>query len=364
MKISEVTQFLESLAPLSSQESYDNAGLIVGNATAELTQALICLDSTEEVVDEAIATGCNLIIAHHPIVFRGLKSLTGRTYIERVVMKCIKHDIALYAIHTNLDNYRFGVNYEIGKRLNLTNLHVLEPKQDSLTKLVVYVPKANKEEVLAAMYESGAGQIGNYKECSFSTDGVGTFTPVEGANPTIGSNNEASAVEETKIEVLVSNHLLNNVVRMMLKTHPYEEVAYDLIPLKNANTYEGVGMVGELKQSMKTEDFFRLLKQQFQLKVIRHTKIVKSSIKKVAFCGGSGSFLLKNAQHENADIYITGDFKYHEFFDAEDKIIIADIGHFESEQYTINLLSDVLIKKFPNFAFRLTNVNTNPINYF
>ena len=364
MKIKEIIQYLESLAPLSSQESYDNSGLIVGNRDLEVTQALICLDSTEAIVEEAIETGCNLIIAHHPIVFKGLKSLTGKNYVERVVLKCIKNDIALYAIHTNLDNYRFGVNDEFARRLNLKEVRILAPKHSMLYKLVVYVPKENQEQLANAMYEAGAGQIGNYKECSFSLEGSGTFTPILGANPTIGQLNSREIVEEVRFEVLVDQHRLNRVLVEMKKNHPYEEVAHDIIPLANENQFEGAGMIGKLSEPVETKIFLTQLKSVFNCGIIRHTKLVKDTVQTVAICGGSGSFLLNDAKRQKADIFITGDFKYHEFFDAEDQLIIADIGHFESEQYTINLLGDVITKKFPNFAIRLTKINTNPINYF
>lgn len=364
MKIQEITSYLESLAPLSSQEGYDNSGFIVGNSQVELTQALICLDSTEEVVDEAIAKGCNLIIAHHPIVFKGLKKITGKNYVERVVLKCIKNDIALYAIHTNLDNYIFGVNAEIGKRLGLQKLRVLEPKQGVLNKLVVFVPSQYTSKVQQAIYAAGAGAIGEYKECSFKTEGTGSFSPLDRANPFIGKVGTAEEVTEDRVEVLVSSHVLRAVINAMLKAHPYEEVAYDIISLQNSNKYEGAGMMGELDHAMPTGEFLKMVKSVFNCGAIRHTKLIADEIRTVAFCGGAGSFLLGNAIQYKADIYITGDFKYHEFFDAEDKITIADIGHFESEQFTIDLLQNVLNAKFQAGDFVKTSVNTNPVHYF
>lgn len=363
MKIFEVIDFLESLAPRSSQESYDNSGLIVGDRNADLTKTLVCLDSIESVVDEAIESGCNLIIAHHPIVFKGLKSLTGKNYVERVVIKCIQNSIALYAIHTNLDNYRFGVNFEIGKRLGLKNLRVLAPKENSLKKLVVYAPQDHSQSLLNALFSAGAGSIGNYQECSFQSEGTGSFLPTETSNPFIGEKGERAAVPEHKIEVLVSIHQLGKVLSAMKDAHPYEEIAYDIFDLGNKNAHEGAGMIGELESPVETMQFLNELKKNFKCGVIRHTEIVKGEIQKVAYCGGSGSFLLANALQSKADIYITGDFKYHEFFDTDNQIVIADIGHYESEQFTINLLSDVLTNKFPNFAIQLTGINTNPINY-
>lgn len=364
MKIKEITHYFESLAPLSSQASYDNSGLIVGNPEMEITSILLCLDSIEEIVDEAIEKGSNLIIAHHPIVFSGLKKITGKTYIERTIIKAIEYKIAIYAIHTNLDAYRYGVNFEIGKRLGLENLRILSPADNTLCKLSVFVPFEFSEKVSQALFDAGAGQIGNYKECSFELTGKGTFTPSENSQPFEGEINKKSITNENKIEVLVTIHALNKVVAAMKSTHPYEEVAYDIIPLKNKNSFEGSGMIGNLTKEMDEKSFLTQLKSTFNCEVIRHTTLLNKPIKTVAFCGGSGSFLLKNAKQQKADIFITGDYKYHDFFDAENEIIIADIGHFESEQFTTNLLADILKKKFPTFAFHITGVKTNPINYF
>jgi dinuclear metal center YbgI/SA1388 family protein len=364
MKIKEIIAYLESLAPLSSQASYDNCGLIVGNSETEITSALICLDSTEAIIDEAIEKGCNLIIAHHPIVFSGLKKITGKTYIERTIIKAIQNNIAIYAIHTNLDNYRFGVNYEIGKRLGLENLQILSPAENVLCKLSVFVPLDHTEIVTNAMFKAGAGNIGNYSDCSFEQNGIGSFKPLENANPFEGKIGEISKVDERKIEVLVSTHSLNTVLNAMKTSHPYEEVAYDIISLKNKNQFEGSGMFGFLPSEIDELSFLKKIKETFQCGVIRHTDFLNKPIKTVAFCGGSGSFLLKNAKQIKADIFITADYKYHEFFDSENQIVIADIGHFESEQYTTNLLADILKKKFPIFVVHITGVKTNPINYF
>ena len=363
LKIKEITSFLESLAPLSSQESYDNSGLIVGDSNTEVNGALLSLDCTEDVVQEAIDLGVNLIISHHPIIFGGLKKLNGKNYVERTVIKAIKNDIAIYAIHTNLDNYRFGVNAEIGKRLNLENLKVLAPKQNILNKIIVFCPEENVQEVSQAMFEAGAGKIGDYEECSFEQTGQGYFKPVNDAKPTIGEIDKRESVKEKRIETLCSSHKTASVLSAMKEAHPYEEVAHDIVPLINKNQFEGAGMIGELSSSVSTIDFLHQLKDIFNCDCIRHTKINKEKVKKIAFCGGAGSFLLDKAKARNADIFITGDFKYHEFFDAEDQIIIADIGHFESEQYTPNLIHEVLKKKFITFALRLSKVNTNPINY-
>lgn len=364
MKLSELTSYLESLAPLSSQESYDNSGLIVGDPGMEVTGALISLDCIESIVDEAIEKKCNVVVAHHPILFKGLKRLNGSDYVQRTILKAIKNDIALYAIHTNLDNYRFGVNAEIGKRIGLTKMTTLAPKKGVFAKVVVYVPDDYVANVMDALFEAGAGAIGNYAECSFATSGTGTFKPMEGSDPFAGTQGERENSLETKVEVLVTTHILNKVVRAMKEAHPYEEVAYEVYPMLNENNFEGAGMIGMLSEPMETEQFFQHIKDTFKCGVIRHTELTTDTIQTVAFCGGAGGFLLRNAISKKADIFITGDYKYHEFFDADRQIIIADIGHYESEQYTSHLLEGVLTKKFPKFAVHLTEVNTNPINYF
>ena len=364
MKIKEITDYLESLAPLNSQESYDNCGLIVGNKNDVINQVLISLDCVEATVEEAIQKGCNLIIAHHPIVFRGIKKFNGKNYVERTIIKAIKNDVAIYAIHTNFDNYRFGVNHEIGQRLKLSNLEILSPKKDVLNKVAFYVPREYSETVRQVMYEAGAGEIGDYAECSFSVEGRGTFKPVSDANPFEGRLNEKSTVDELKVELLTSTHHLSAVIQAMKEAHPYEEVAHEIYSILNPNQYEGAGMIGELEEAKSEIEFLREIKEIFQCGIIRHTGLLNKPIKKVAFCGGAGSFLLPEAKRHNADVFITGDFKYHEFFDADEQILIADIGHFESEQYTSNRIENVLTKKFPKFAVHLTEVNTNPINYF
>lgn len=364
MKIKEITEYLESLAPISSQESYDNSGLIVGDSLTEVTNVIISLDCIESTVDEAIRLGCELIIAHHPIIFSVLKKLNNKNYIERTVIKAIKNDIAIYAIHTNFDNYRFGVNDEIADRLNLKNRKILSPKSNVLSKIVFFVPHAHKAEVLNAMFAAGAGEIGEYTECSFQSEGIGTFMPSENATPYEGEAGELSIVNEVRVELLCSQYSLGAVISAMIQTHPYEEVAHDIYPIQNKNQFEGSGMIGELENEMDTLSFLKELKSTFKCGVIRHTEILDKKLKRVALCGGSGSFLLEKAKSQNADIFITSDFKYHEFFDADKQLVIADIGHFESEQYTSHRLERILTKKFTKFAVHLTKENTNPIKYF
>ncbi|MEJ7827590.1 MAG: Nif3-like dinuclear metal center hexameric protein [Segetibacter sp.] len=364
MKIAQIIQVLDELAPSSYQESYDNAGLITGNAASDCTGAICTLDATEEVILEAKGRGCNLVVAHHPIIFSGLRKITGKNYVERAVIAAIKNDIALYAIHTNLDNLLKGVNGRMADILELSNRKVLLHKQNNLMKLYTFVPREDAEKVREAIFEAGGGHIGNYSECSFNIKGTGTFKPGKGTNPHKGEVGKREEADEEKIEVIFPSYLKEKLVTAMTEAHPYEEVAYDLIELANCFQEVGSGLIGELKEEMDEVDFLQLLKSAFQPKVIRHTQLTGRKVKKVALCGGAGSFLIKNALSAGADFYITSDVKYHEFFDAEDKIVIADIGHFESEQFTIDLLYDVLKLNFPTFAVLKSEVKTNPVNYF
>jgi dinuclear metal center YbgI/SA1388 family protein len=364
MKLAEITNFLETIAPLNYQEDYDNSGLIVGNHTDDVHAALIALDCTEQIVDEAIAKNCNLIITHHPIVFKGLKKFNGKTYVERVVQKAIKNNIALYAIHTNLDHVSSGVSGEICKRLGISNGKILAPKNNLLKKLVTFCPTEQATTLRNALFAAGAGNIGAYSECSFNTEGLGTFKAGENTNPFVGEVGAQHHEAEVRIETIFKVQDERKVLLALLENHPYEEVAYDIYTLNNKLDQVGAGMVGWLAQEMDSADFLHHVKEKMQAIVIRHTALLPKKIKKVAVCGGSGSFLLKDAIAAGADAFITADFKYHEFFDAEDKLMICDIGHYESEQFTSNLLIDNIQEKFPNFAIRLTEHNTNPINYF
>jgi dinuclear metal center YbgI/SA1388 family protein len=363
MKIKEIIAALEQLAPPILQESYDNCGLITGNAAEEITGILVCLDSTEEVIDEAIEHRCNLIIAHHPIVFSGLKKITGKNYVERVVIKAIKNDIAIYALHTSLDNVYEGVNKMISSRMGLQNLKILREAKGQLLKLVTFAPSESADAVRNALFSSGAGTISQYSECSFNLDGTGTFRPGPGTDPYSGKKDVLNFTQETRIEVVLETHRLNAAVKAMIAVHPYEEVAYDIYPVLNSYQYTGSGMVGDLPHPMKTEDFLKSLKNTFLTPCVRHTRQVSKMVSRIAVCGGSGSFLLPDAIQQGADVFITSDFKYHQFFDADGKIVIADIGHYESEQFTGTLIADFLKDKFPTFAVRLTKVNTNPVNY-
>jgi dinuclear metal center YbgI/SA1388 family protein len=364
MIIAEIITPLEKFAPSVYQESYDNCGLITGNANWDCTGVLCSLDVTEAVVLEAKEKKCNLIVAHHPIIFSGLKKIIGKNYVEQTVIAAIKNDIAIYAVHTNLDNVIEGVNNRIADKIGLFNKKILAPKQNLLSKLFVFVPENAVEKVKEAIFDAGGGHIANYSECSFSAQGIGTFKGNEHSKPTIGEPMTRSTITEVKIEVMLPNYLQHDVVSKMIEAHPYEEVAYDVVSLNNHYHKVGSGIIGELESEMSESDFLKLLKQQFNLQVIKHTKLLHKQIKKIALCGGAGSFLMKNAIAAKADIYITSDIKYHEFFDAEGKIVIADIGHWESEQFTVELLMEILQSKSPTFAVLKSGVNTNPVEYF
>lgn len=361
--IQNIVDFLQQSAPFSLQESYDNSGLLVGDPDREVTGIVVALDCTEAVIAEAIVHGANVVLTHHPIIFKGLKRLTGSNYVERTVIKAIENKVALISFHTNFDNVLHGVNDVICEKLGLVNRRILAQKSGLLSKLVVFVPQTHTELVQKALFAGGAGEIGNYDSCSFYSPGGSTFRPLEGADPFIGKIGQQEQVKEDRVEVLVSNDRLSGVLKEMLEAHPYEEVAYDIIPLTNISQDIGSGMVGELEKTMDTMDFLLLLKQTFGCGIIRHTAITSPTISRVAVCGGAGGFLLGDAIRAKADIFITADYKYHEFFDADQRILIADIGHFESEQFTSERLVQLLLKKFTTFAVRLTNVNTNPINY-
>ena len=364
MKIKDVINELEALAPLPYAEGFDNVGLLVGDVTAELQGILITLDTLEEVVDEAIENKCNLIVSFHPIIFSGLKSLTGKNYVERVVMKAIQHHIAIYSMHTALDNQLLGVNATIADRLDLRNRQILIPQEHTIRKLITYIPQADAERLRKALFAAGAGNIGNYAECSFNLEGKGTYKGNEASHPTIGQPNVFHTEPETQIGVIFPKHLQNQVLQALRAHHPYEEVAYEVYVLENNHQHIGLGMVAELATPMPEEDFLSYLKERMQVSVVRHSALRGKDVKKVAMLGGSGAFAIENAKRAKADVFITADLKYHDFFRAEGQIILADIGHYESEQYIKILLFEYLSKKIPTFAPKISKVDTNPIKYY
>lgn len=363
MKIGEIIQFLELLAPPSLQESYDNAGLLTGNREDSCRGVIVSLDTTEAVVDEAIAHECNMIVAHHPIIFKGLKKITGSNYVERTIIKAIRNDIAIYAIHTNLDNVIDGVNGMMAAKLGLEKVQVLSTRAQTLKKLYTYVPVKHMEPVRQAVFDAGGGHIGNYSECSFSAPGTGTFKAGPGAEPFVGEQGKLHVENEMKLEVIFPSWLENKVIDALKASHPYEEVAYEVIGLDNNLSKTGSGVIGQWKEGLPEKDFLQRLRETFNVPVVRHTAFTGKSIRRIALCGGAGSFLVSKALSMDVDAYVSADFKYHEFFDAENRLLIADIGHFESEQFTMDLLKQKLEEKFPNFAVLKTGVNTNPVHY-
>ena len=363
MNVKSICELIEEIAPLSLQESYDNAGLLVGDSQMEIDSVLVSIDITEEVIDEAIRKKCKMIVSHHPLIFTGLKRLTGQNEVQRCVAKAIKNDIAIYAAHTNLDNVLNGVSGKMAEKIGLKNIRILQPKQDRLLKLITFVPHLHSDKVRKAIFEAGAGQIGNYDSCSFNADGVGTFRANEYARPFVGVTDELHSEPETRIEVILPDYLKTDILEALLNAHPYEEPAYDFIPLQNTWNQVGAGIVGELVEPEDEIHFLNRLKLIFNAQAIRHTNLFGKKIKRIALCGGSGSSFLPDAIKANADIYISGDFKYHEFFDYQKQILIADIGHFESEQFTKDIFFEIITKKMSTFAVQISDSKTNPINY-
>lgn len=363
MQIKKVIEYLEDLSPTHYAESYDNVGLLVGDANTELSGILITHDTLPEVVDEAIKKGLNMIVSFHPIIFSGLKKITGKSYIEKTVIKAIKNDIAIYAIHTALDVSWQGVNDIVLKKLGAINKQILLPKESTIKKLTTYVPSNNAESVRNALFNVGAGSIGNYNNCSFNVDGQGTYKGNEESNPVIGERGILHTEDETNINITFPSHLETKILSTLFEVHPYEEVAYEVTTLDNSNQHIGLGMTGELEKAMSETEFLEFLKDKIPTECIRHSNLLGKEIKKIAVLGGSGSFATKAAIASGSDIFISADFKYHDFYQAENKIIIADIGHFESEQFTKNILFEYLSKKITKFAVDLSEFNTNPINY-
>ena len=363
MLIKDVISVIEDFAPLSFQEDYDNSGIQIGNIAKEVKGVLITIDVTEQIIEEAINLKTNLIISHHPVIFSGLKKLTDQTSLERTIIKAIQNRITIYSAHTNLDNIQNGVNGIIADKIGLKNKKILVPKKNSLSKLVTFVPIEHIDNVRNAVFGAGAGKIGNYDSCSFNIEGKGTFKGNEDTHPYVGEKGKLHKENEIRFESIFPNYLRNNIIKSLIESHPYEEVAYDIYPVTNEYLLAGSGMIGDLEKEIEEKQFLQKIKEIFNSGCIRHTTLLGKSIKKVAICGGSGSFLLQSAIKNKADIFISTDFKYHQFFEAENKILIADVGHYESEQFTKDIFYNLLTKNFSTFAIHLSKNNTNPINY-
>ncbi|MEI6864470.1 Nif3-like dinuclear metal center hexameric protein [Flavicella sp.] len=361
--VKDITNSLEELSPLNYAESFDNVGLLVGDYSEEVTGVLITLDTLENVVDEAIEKNCNIIVSFHPIIFSGLKKINGSNYIEKVIIKAIKNDIAIYSMHTALDNSFNGVSSKICDVLGLQNKQILIPQKNTIKKLLTYVPLENAERLRKAMFSKGAGKIGNYDNCSFNAEGFGTYRGGKDSNPTIGEKGVLHIEKEIVISVIFEKHLEGEILKAMFDNHPYEEVAYEITTIENKHQQIGMGMIAEFEQEMEELPFLKFVKNTLKTDCIRHSKLTGKTIKKVAVLGGSGSFAIENAKNAGADAFISSDFKYHEFYKAENQLLITDVGHYESEQFTKKLLVDYLTKKFTNFAIILSDKITNPIYY-
>jgi dinuclear metal center YbgI/SA1388 family protein len=363
MKLTDLTSFLDSAIPLSFQEGYDNSGLQVGLPDKVVKSALICLDITDEVLDEAGYNGCDVIISHHPLIFTAITKLSGRTVTERLLLKAIKQDVAIYSAHTNLDVLGNGVSRKIAEKLKLNNVRTLSPLKNRLLKLVAYIPDNHLDKVREAIFNAGAGITGNYDRCSFITQGTGSFRGGENSNPYVGEKGKIHFEKEVRFETIMFSYLKDKVIKALLETHPYEEVAYDVYQLENDNIEIGLGCTGDMPEPMEEKDFLMSIESVFTAKGIRYSKLTGNKITKVALCGGSGGALIKDAIASGANAFITADVRYHSFFEAGDKMIIIDIGHYESEKSSAEILYDLIIKKFPTFALRFSEINTNPVNY-
>ena len=364
MTIQEVSTLLQQWAPLAQAEDFDNVGLLVGDPVTKVTNILVAHDALENVIDEAISKECNLVVCFHPIIFTGLKRLNGSNYVEKSVLKAVKNDIAIYAIHTALDNLDKGVNYGMASALKLQNCNILLPKKNSIYKLTTYVPNAFAKALKESLFEVGAGHIGNYDQCSFSAQGEGSFRAGEGTNPFVGKKEEQHVEQETQLHITFKKHLKKKIVKTLIENHPYEEVAYELVALENENQNVGMGMIGLLDKPLVENEFLNLIKTTFRTGGVRHSAKLNKEIKKVAVLGGSGAFAIETAIDQGADAYVTADLKYHDYYKAENKILLADVGHYESERFTKKLIADYLTEKIRSFAVLLSEENTNPINYF
>ncbi len=363
MKVRDIVSVIEREAPPVFQEPYDNSGLLVGSSETNIDSVLICFDVTESVVDEAIEMNCRLVIAHHPIIFKGLKKITGADFIEKIIIKAIQNDIVIYAAHTNADNIMAGVNRKLADVIGIENTRILQPKKGLLRKLVTFCPVDAVDKVRAAVFDAGAGYIGNYDCCSFNVDGKGSFRANENTNPFVGEKGKLHFEEEVRVETIYPVHLEKQIIKKMLEAHPYEEVAYDIYLLDNLLNTVGAGMIGELEKAMTQNDFLQMLKSKIGIPFIKHSRILDKKISKVAFCGGSGSFLIHAARKAGADAFLTADIKYHDYFTAEDEILLADIGHYESEQWVKEWFYSILKQKFSTFAIFISEINTNPVYY-
>jgi dinuclear metal center YbgI/SA1388 family protein len=364
VKLKELTSYLDSAVPLAFQESYDNSGLQAGSPERDIASAMITLDITENVIEEAIANKCDVVISHHPLIFHGIKSLTDKSITERVLWKAIRHDVAIYSAHTNLDSFEYGVSRKLAEKLYLKEVKVLSPAENMLLKLVTFIPESYLDQVRSAIFNAGAGVTGNYDNCGFFVSGTGSFRGNENSKPFVGKAGSVHHENEVRFETVLYSYLRDIVIKALLSAHPYEEVVYDLYALQNKNTETGTGCVGVYNDPVSENDFLKLVSDVLDAKGIRHSALRDKKIRKVALCGGSGASFIDSAIKSGADVFLTADLKYHDFFKGESELLLVDAGHFETEKYSVEIIKDLIIKKFPKFAVRFSKTNTNPINYF
>lgn len=355
---------IEQWAPFSWQESYDNAGLILGDPDRNVTEALVCFDVTPEVVDEAVRIGAGLIVSHHPAIFKGIKRINPASRLGYMIKQSLCHDIAWCALHTNLDNTLNGVNSYLCEQLGLKDVQPLAPLQDIYGKLQVYVPEAYAEKLRQALAEAGCGAGARYDACSYSSRGEGRFRAGSQAHPFSGQIGELHCEAECKIECLYPLHKTRQVLDVLRTNHPYEEPAFDLLPLRNEATGQGAGAIGNLQESMQETELLDKLKELTGTHCIRHSGFRGRKIRRIALCGGSGGSFIGNACARQADAYITGDLKYHDFADAGSGTWLVDIGHFESEKFAMELIFRFIRKNFPNFAVSISEQARNPVSFY
>lgn len=365
-KIKEVLQAMDAICSESIQESWDNSGLQWGDDSETVKGVIVSLDVTMDVINEAIDCGCNLIIAHHPLIFGPLKQVRKNgTEVERLAYHCIQNSIAVYAAHTNWDKVAQGVSWVMAKRIGLLNEEILQPEKDGLCNLKVMGTPRDIAEIRKAWFNAGIGNVGEYSNCSFTTDGWGTFEPSESANPSVGEKNKTEFLRENAIEILCTKKDVSKALAIATETSSYETIAHSIIPLKNTNDTLGFGCIGELKEALSLSDFLALCKEKYACKVVRYNPSEKiKNIKTVAVCGGSAIDFLPTAIARKADAYITADVKYHQFMLADDALTLVDVGHYESEIWAMEYLTHLISEKFHNFAIRLTTINTNSVRYF
>jgi dinuclear metal center YbgI/SA1388 family protein len=363
MKVKDIASWLDTAVPLSFQESWDNSGLQIGNPETEISSALLTLDVTEEVVDEAISENCQMIISHHPVIFSGLKKITGSSSTDRIIIKALRDDIAIYSSHTNLDVFSNGVSRKMAEKIGLCNVTPLSPLRERLLKLVTFVPESHIDRVSEALFGAGAGHIGNYDYCGFTISGTGSFRAGPDSSPFVGEKGKIHHENEVRLETIMFSHLRESVVKALRGSHPYEEPAFDIYPLSNYTTEEGLGCKGEFSGPVEEKMLIEMVSSVFGSKSVRYSGLTGRPVIMTALCGGSGSSLLGDAISSGAGAFITGDVRYHTFIEASGRILLIDAGHFETEKFATEILYDLIIKKFPKFALRFSNKNSNPINY-